>query len=192
MIGPGTHRKKSIPAIKAIYDLYGKGDQLETIQIDAPHNYNRESREAVYRFMGKHVLDDPNAASYKEQSIRQEKLQDMMVFAGRALPDNAVNLEQLVEWWIKAAKKQNDSTRDPEQFRERLTLALGAEWPERVEDRITGERIVLSRPGKGDQIPGIWIPGKGRLCWWFIPAARLQLSRLLPLPKQSRRAGRFC
>ena len=112
--------------------------------------------------MGKHVLHDPNAASYQEHSIRQEKLQDMMVFAGRALPDNAVNLEQLVEWWIKAAKKQNDSTRDPEQLRERLKFALGAEWPDRVEDRITGERIVLSRPGKGDQVPGIWVPGKGQ------------------------------
>jgi dienelactone hydrolase len=154
--------REEFPAIKAIYDLYGKGDQVETIQINAPHNYNRDSREAVYRFMGKHVLGDPNAASYKEQRIRQEKLQDMMVFAGRALPENAVNLEQLVQWWIKAAKKQNDSTRDPEQLRERLTLALATEWPERVEQQITGENIVLSRPGKGDHVPGIWIPGKGQ------------------------------
>jgi dienelactone hydrolase len=154
--------REEFPAIKAIYDLYGKSDQVETIQIDAPHNYNRESREAVYRFMGKHVLGDPNASSYKEQNIRQEKLQDMMVFSGRPLPENAVNLEQLVQWWIKAAKKQNDSLRDPEQVRERLTLALGAEWPERVEQRTTGEQIVLSRPGRGDQVPGIWIPGKGQ------------------------------
>jgi dienelactone hydrolase len=154
--------KEEFPAIKAIYDLYGKGDQVETIQIDAPHNYNRESREAVYRFMGKHVLGDPNAASYKEQNIRQEKLQDMMVFAGRPLPENAVNLEQLIQWWIRAAKAQNDATRDPEVLRERLTLALGAETPAQVEQRVNGDRIVLSRPGKGDRVPAIWIPGKGQ------------------------------
>src|SRR5260370_42399809 len=26
------------PAIRSIYELYGKGDNVETVQIDAPHN----------------------------------------------------------------------------------------------------------------------------------------------------------
>ena len=73
--------KEEFPAIKAIYDLYGKGSEVETIQIDAPHNYNKASREAVYRFMAKKVLNDPDASKYSESRIRQEKLQDMMVFS---------------------------------------------------------------------------------------------------------------
>ncbi|MEJ7709848.1 MAG: hypothetical protein WKF84_08310 [Pyrinomonadaceae bacterium] len=40
------------PAIRAIYELYGARDKVETVQIDAPHNYNQPSREAVYRFFG--------------------------------------------------------------------------------------------------------------------------------------------
>jgi dienelactone hydrolase len=149
------------PAVKNIYELYGKGEHVETIQIDAPHNYNRPSREAVYRFMAKHVLGDSDAAKYSEKNIRQEKLQDMMVFAGRALPDNAVNYHQLADIWIRAAKKQNDATTNPEVFRERLTFALGSDWPAQVEHEAAGERVVLSRAGVGDRVPGLWVRGKG-------------------------------
>jgi hypothetical protein len=74
---------EEFPAVKRIYDLYGKGDQVETVQFNAPHNYHKESREAVYKFFAKQILNDPNAASYSEKPIRQEKLQDMMVFHGR-------------------------------------------------------------------------------------------------------------
>jgi dienelactone hydrolase len=149
------------PAVKAVYELYGKGDQVETVQFDAPHNYNKDSREAVYRFFAKRLLNDPGWEQYKEQNIRQEKLQDMMVFHGRALPADAVNYGQLVERWIAAAKKQNDETRDIETLRDRLSLSIGAALPEKVEAESAGERIFLSRPGEGDRIPGIWMPKSG-------------------------------
>jgi dienelactone hydrolase len=153
--------KEEYPAMKAIYDLYGKGDQVETILIDAPHNYNRESREAVYKFMAKHVLKDPDASKYAEKSIHAEKLQDMMVFFARPFPENAVLYDQLFKNWIDAAKKQSDSIRDPKQIREHLAIAIGTDWPAKVEHEATGERVVMSRSGVGDRVPGIWKQGKG-------------------------------
>jgi len=152
--------KEEFPAMKAIYDLYGKGAEVETILIDAPHNYNKDSREAVYRFMAKKVLKDPDAANYSEKRIRQEKLQDMMVFSGRALPSNAVTYEKLFEHWVRAAKKQNDSTVNPKDLRERLAAALATEWPTAVEQESTGERIILTRPTVGDRVPGVLLKGK--------------------------------
>lgn len=152
--------KEEYPAMKSFYELYGKGDEVETILIDAPHNYNKESREAVYRFMGKKVLNDSDASKYSEQRIRQEKLQDMMVFAGKSLPNEALTYEKLFANWIRAAKKQNDSTVDPKELRERLTLALATRWPSSVEQETTGERIVLTRPGAGDRVPGTLSKGK--------------------------------
>ncbi len=146
------------PAVKSVYELFGKGEVVETVQFDAPHNYHQGSREAVYRFFAKRLLNDPNWASYRERPIRQEKLQDMMVFAGRGLPAGAVNYAQLVERWIEAAKKQNEETRDPEAFRDRLFYSIGAAQPEKVEFELTGERIAMTRPGEGDRIPGIWLP----------------------------------
>ena len=33
--------------IRRIYALYGKSDNVENVEVEAQHNYNRESREAV-------------------------------------------------------------------------------------------------------------------------------------------------
>ena len=150
--------KEEYPAVKAIYDLYGKGDLVETVQFDSPHNYHKDSREAVYKFFAKRVLNDPQWAGYSERSIRQEKLQDLMVFHGRALPANAATYDQIVERWIAAAKKQNAGTSDREALRERLAASIGAVWPEKVEFEIAGARIALTRPGEGDRVPGLWLP----------------------------------
>jgi dienelactone hydrolase len=150
--------REEYPAVKAIYELYGKGDQVETVQFDAPHNYNKDSREAVYKFFAKRVLNDPKWAGYSERNIRQEKLQDLMVFHGRALPAGAVTYPQLVERWIAAARKQSAATKDAEAFRERLRFSIGAEQPDRVEFEVAGEGVVLTRPGEGDRVPGIWLP----------------------------------
>ena len=62
--------------------------------------------------------------------------------------------------WISAAKKQNDLSA-AESLRERLKLALAAEWPSQVLSEKAGHRIVLGRAGKGDRVPGFWSPGKG-------------------------------
>jgi hypothetical protein len=152
--------KEEFPSMKGFYDLYGKGDEVETILIDAPHNYNKASREAVYKFMGKKVLNDLDSSKFTEKRIRQEKLQDMMVFAGRPLPDNAVNYQQLFDNWVRAAKKQNDSTMDPKELKDRLSLALATRWPSSVELESAGEKIVLARPGAGDRVPGVLLKGK--------------------------------
>jgi hypothetical protein len=36
-----------------------------------------------------------------------------------------------------------------------------AEWPREVIAEPAGEQIVLGRPGRGDRVPGIWLPGAG-------------------------------
>ena len=50
--------KEEFPAIRAIYDLYGQGSNVETMQLDAPHNFNQPNREAVYRFFGQRILGE--------------------------------------------------------------------------------------------------------------------------------------
>ena len=35
------------PAVRAIYRLYGAEERVATVQVDAPHNYNRRSREVM-------------------------------------------------------------------------------------------------------------------------------------------------
>ena len=147
--------REEFPAIQAIYELYGKAGNVETVQIDAPHNYNRASREAMYSFFGRRILGEQK--NVPERHVEVEKLEDMLVWHGRPLPANALTYDQLVAQWIASAKKQADETRDTGVLRERLRLALGAEWPEHVLSERHGERIVLNRPGRDDRVSAIWI-----------------------------------
>lgn len=151
------------PAVRHIYELYGKAENLEMVQIDAPHNYNQASREAMYRFFAKHLLGarDAGAENYRERSARIEKLQDMLALDNRTLPEGALDYQGIVEQWIGAAKKQNQAITDGAGMRGRLMPALGAEWPERVLSEREGEHIVLSRAGRGDRVAAIRVEGRG-------------------------------
>ena len=146
------------PAIRAIYDLFDKASYVEMFFQTAPHNYNLKSREAVYGFFGKHVLKQDTAP--KETPIRPFKLTDMMVLHNRTLPPNAVNYDQLVALWKRTSQNQTDAITNPAALREMMTLALAAEMPTRVESQTNGETVTLSRPGAGDRIPGVLLPGK--------------------------------
>ncbi len=172
--------REEFPAIQGIYTLFGKPELVETIQIDAEHNYNQQSREAMYRFFAKRFLGDADGSKYAEKPIRVEKLQDMLVFHGRTLPQNALTYERLFDQWIAQAKAQTDSITSPAQMRERLAYALLAEWPEKVEIQAEGGRSVLSRPGRGDRVPAIWHAGSGPATLIVHPDGAEAASKLAP------------
>ena len=143
--------------MQAIYRLYDKEVNVQTHEVDAPHNYNKDSREAVYRFFAKTVLGaDPNSADYAEKNFTPEKPNDLLALFNRTLPKNALTYAQLVEQWITGAQKQNAQSAPD---RERIMLALAAEWPEKVVAVIAGDRVVLSRVGVGDRVAGVWQEG---------------------------------
>ncbi len=146
--------REEFPAVRSIYELYDKASDVEMVQIDAPHNYNQASREAMYSFLAKRILGEPREVK-EARGVHLEKLQDMLVWQGRALPSSALTYEQLFEQWMAAAKQQTEDTRDPAVLRERLRLALGVEWPEHVLSERSRERVVLSRARKGDRVSGI-------------------------------------
>lgn len=152
--------REEYPAIRHIYELYGQPENVETIQFDAPHNYNRASREAVYRFFAKRVLAAPDADKYAEQSFQVEKLQDMLALHNRTLPANALTYDGLFQEWKDFAARWNASA-DPAVLREQLTYSLGAEWPAELASYGASGQLILSRQGKGDRIPAWWTPGTG-------------------------------
>ncbi len=180
--------KDEFPAIQSIYKLYGKPELVETVQIDSPHNYNQQSREAVYTFLNRFVLGPKDHALVTEQRFRVEKLQDLLALSNRKLPDNALDYDGLVAQWISAAKRQNDLTAAPS-FRERLRVALAAEWPSQVLSEKDGHRIVLGRAGKGDRVPGFWSPGKGAAALAVHPDGS-EAARATPEAVEWMRSGR--
>jgi dienelactone hydrolase len=150
--------RQEYPALQSIYKLFDAEPQLEMVQFDAPHNYNKDSREAVYKFFAKRMLNaDPQSKDFAEKGFTPEKPADLLALHNRTLPANALTYDQLVTQWIAEAHKQNDSA--PVRA-ERLKLALHSEWPAKVLEERNGEKIVLSREGVGDRVAGIWIAGE--------------------------------
>ncbi len=154
--------REEYPAIRGIYKLYDAEPNLEMIQITAPHNYNKDSREAVYQFFGKKILALHDTANLKEGEIREEKDGDMLALAGLDLPAGALNYDRIFEQWKQMARRQAGGTWDASLIRRRLALAIGTEWPTAVESARNGEKIVLSRKGVGDRVEGVWLDGQGQ------------------------------
>jgi dienelactone hydrolase len=151
---------EEFPAIRKIYELYGRADALENVHIDAPHNYNAQSRAAVYKFFGRHVLGRGPQEVFEEKELEMENLQDMLVFHGRTLPPGALSYDQVFAKWKEIGAGWKEGSGDAENLREALRLTLGAEWPDEVKTKMDGQQIVLTRSSRKDRIPGVWLPGR--------------------------------
>jgi len=88
------------PAIEKIYRLFNAPDHLRYVRFDFNHNYNRTSREAVYEWFDKWLLQGP---AEKEGAYTKEPDADLRVFPDGKLPADAVTEEQLTEYLIKSA-----------------------------------------------------------------------------------------
>jgi dienelactone hydrolase len=164
------------PAIESVYALLGAKDRVATVQFIADHNYNRDSREAVYGFFARWVRGRPDASPLPEPEYHPELPADLLVFFGRELPKEAKTQQQIVDGLVAARKAQLAALRprDAEglkRFREvlepGLRHVLAAEYP--VADAIlespsrsgveAGVRdLVLGRRGRGDRVPvRLWV-----------------------------------
>jgi dienelactone hydrolase len=171
------------PAVQGVYSLLGAKDAVGTVQFIADHNYNRDSREAVYAWFGRWVLGKADGAPVKEAEYQPEPPPDLLVFYGRELPKGAKTQAQIVEALIEARRAQLAALRprDPAglaRFREilgpGLRHAVAAESPgvdELLESPLppgpkAGPRdLVVGRRGQGDRVPvRLWAPrtGKGK------------------------------
>jgi dienelactone hydrolase len=149
---------EEFPAIRAIYDLYGRKNKVSSIQVDAPHNYNKESREAVYKFFGEHMLGEHNPAALKDREFQQEQDEDLLVLKNGEPPAGALTYEGLFESWKQMAGRQSEASSGRIAIREQLQQALATEWPTRLASDIDHENIVLSRAGVADRVGGLYIP----------------------------------
>jgi dienelactone hydrolase len=110
------------PAIRKVYELYDKAAMVEAVQFDSPHNYHKESREAVYEFLRKHLT--PETAPWKERATEIEKIQDMMVWQRTPMPAHARTFEQLFAEWKTESRALSQKATVAE-LRERLRLVFG-------------------------------------------------------------------
>jgi dienelactone hydrolase len=117
------------PAIKRVYDLYGAGDKTAVRQFNYQHNYNVDSRNAMYAWFGKWLLNDPDASHFREQPFTAD-VEAMRVWNDQnPLPANALNEQALTSALIERSRRQlreiwPRSESDLKRFRDVMRPAL--------------------------------------------------------------------
>ena len=120
------------PAVRALYALAGAQDRVSAVRFTAEHNYNKDSREAMYGWMARWLKGAPSSEKVAEPSFSPDALPALFVFHGRPLPDRAVTADALTSSWIESAKGQLAAT--PLAVRAaalRHALGYGADAPSR-------------------------------------------------------------
>jgi hypothetical protein len=107
--------KVEYPFIKSIYALYGKPGLVENTHIDAGHNYNQQSREAMYRFFAKHLLGWPEekANAIKEHDIPTYKPEELLVWTDETAPHSLSTGTALLTS-IRSLYSKSSSSRQPD------------------------------------------------------------------------------
>lgn len=136
------------PAMRSIYALFDAEERVHAVRFEAEHNYNRDSREAVYAWMARWLQREPADVRRIEQAFRPDPLPHLLVFFERPLPADAVTAAQLTANWIDAAKRQL-GTAPPAALRAALRHALGfaAAPPEDAVARANGDESTVVLAG---------------------------------------------
>ena len=164
--------KVEYPAIRSIYAHFDAEDKVHEVQIDAEHNYNKASREAVYAWFGKWFLGEEDATKFKEVPFEVERDEALLVFHNRGLPEGALDAEGLTRSRIEnaeeqlAARKPTDAV-SLEQFREEMGAALRRALALSVPDstrpapveggNFTAQPLVI---GGSNQLPALFLRPK--------------------------------
>ena len=160
------------PAIRSIYSHFDAEDKVHEVQIDADHNYNKDSREAVYAWFGKWFLGEEDATKFKEVPFEVERDEALLVFHNRGLPEGTLDAEGLTRSRIESAEEQLTARKPTdaaslEQFHEEMGAALrrslaisipNSTRPNPIEEGdFTAQPFVI---GSNDLLPALFLTPK--------------------------------
>jgi hypothetical protein len=137
------------PAVEKVYQALGVPERLRTVQFNYPHNYNQDSREAVYAWFVRWLQNGPDQARIAEPPVGPVRKEDLTVWTGDVKPPaDGVNDEKLKLLLREKVKAQLEALQPRDaaglaRFRSLLTPglrhALCARWPEGPEAKPAGD-----------------------------------------------------
>ncbi len=162
------------PAIREIYRLYGAEDRVRAAIVDAPHNFNRESREVVYGFFSRWFLKQNGRV--RERRFTVDADEELRVFSRRSKPRRLLNERGVTDSLIRRSHRSRpalhaDRPSTLRGFRASakpgLSHALGVRCPlpedlflkEMGRERgkaHTAQRKLLGRRESGERVPAIF------------------------------------
>lgn len=150
------------PAIRGIFALYGVPERVQNVHVHADHNYNQDSREAMYRFFGKWLIDAGDKwADFKEPPFTVEPEAALRVFPDelpKRYPDSDAIIRQTIDAWRKKwaaiePKRAEDLDAFQKEYGSSLGLIMDTEIP--GANGLDAER--LSFEERGDYVVEGWV-----------------------------------
>ena len=167
------------PAIRSIYAHFDAEDRVHQVQVDAEHNYNKESREAVYAWFAKWFLGAEDTSAFKEVEFQVEPDEDLLVFSEREMPAHAMKQEAFLPAWVNLSQQEIEKRKPTnetelqtfnQEMGSGLQYALGLHIPKRTDvtlvepegafpttyhANLSAKHLVIGRKGVGDAIPAV-------------------------------------
>jgi dienelactone hydrolase len=167
--------EEEYPDVRSIYKLYGAEDRVKNAHFDAGHNYNQDSREAVYTFFRRWLLGAKNVRKVKEKPFVSDPKEALLLFPDQKLPNGMSDAEGVTTSLIAARKAQLDALwpkdkkglqKAQKALRPALEHAINVRQPEQadVQSQSRGvvegkgfkmEKLLIGRKSVGDQIPAL-------------------------------------
>jgi len=166
-----------VPALKRVYALYDAADRVGNAHFDAPHNYNKDSREHMVAWFVKWLGDNPTVG----RRIREPKLAIPSTVQARLFPSGKPPASYrrgkrlLQKFFVEEARP----FAKPPATRSALTelrsewlpvyadlldcaepdepVSIGPHRPLGPGDGFAIRGRILARRGRGEQIPAAWI-----------------------------------
>ena len=93
------------PAIESVYQLLGVPERLRYLRLDAGHNYNRASREAVYAWFERWLLGRPDRPRSVEADYNPLPEQLLLIGSNPSVPRTTLSADGFLESWIRAREE---------------------------------------------------------------------------------------
>lgn len=149
--------KVELPAIRSVYALYRQERRASAVMIDAGHNSNRESREAVYAFfqrtLGRRFLYAP--APRESNTLALPSRDELLIGAAMREKASASRADILAAWRAMAIART--ASMQPEELRERLAATFSISMPPQVTVPETTPELVLLRTDTGTPVRAKWV-----------------------------------
>jgi len=181
--GDWTNQSPShdVPAVRQIYAIFGAADRVANIHADAPHNYNRNTREHMYAWFRRWLMNDLKAGRrIAEPKFTPPTAEALRLFpegkpprgyrTGNALlrdlaaredapfadpPASAACLRALKTAWRKVYSDVLGAT-EPQEI-----VSVGRCMGRGSTQRLRLTARVLGRYGRGEQTPALWVEPRG-------------------------------
>lgn len=153
---PWTPRtpEREFPMMQSFYSLYDAAGMVANAHVNGPHNFNADSRAAMYKWFVKHLDAQGPLITDPDDYAELEEFGDLRLFPDRILPETAASAQEILGSWVNNSKQQfldslPENTAEYNQFCQDFRMALAQTLNVRAPDMDSLEYSVEAEESRG-------------------------------------------